>query len=74
MEKYGIEFHKKSLLFIEQHGTFLTKVGVNVYIKLSPEGLVDRLKNEKSKRPLIANLTDAELLLFALVHDKNTTI
>jgi shikimate kinase len=44
--------------------TTINSIGKSVYIKLSPEVLVDRLKNEKSKRPLIANLSDKELLEF----------
>lgn len=35
--------------------------GLTIYIKLPVKVLADRLRNEKSKRPLIANLTSVEL-------------
>ena len=44
--------------------SFINNIGLSIYIKLSPEVLKSRLKGGKSKRPLIANLSDAELLSF----------
>lgn len=43
---------------------FINNIGLSIYIKLSPEVLKYRLKGGRSKRPLIANLSDAELLSF----------
>ncbi len=42
----------------------INNLGLSVYISLSPEILRDRLIGEKSKRPLIANLSNDELLSF----------
>lgn len=42
----------------------INEIGFSVYIKLSPEVLMERLLGEKAKRPLIAKLTDDELLSF----------
>lgn len=42
----------------------LNEFGLSVYIALPPETLFDRLKGEKAKRPLIANLSDNEMLTF----------
>ena len=44
--------------------TSINNIGLSVYLKLSPEVLKSRLEGEKSKRPLISNLSDAELLIF----------
>tara|TARA_Y100000589_G_scaffold298053_1_gene306290 strand:+ start:181 stop:699 length:519 start_codon:yes stop_codon:yes gene_type:complete len=35
--------------------------GASVYMKVSPDVLYERLKPEKSKRPLIANMSDSEM-------------
>lgn len=43
---------------------FINKIGLSVYMKLTPEVLKNRLEGEKLKRPLIANLSDVELLSF----------
>lgn len=42
----------------------LNSHGLSVYISLPPVTLVERLKGEKAKRPLIANLKDDEMLSF----------
>ena len=42
--------------------------GFSIFINLTPEVLVDRLQGEKDKRPLIAKLSDSELLSF--IQDK----
>ena len=42
----------------------INNIGLSIYIKLSPEVLKSRLEGEKAKRPLIANLSDTELLSF----------
>lgn len=42
----------------------INKLGVSIYIKLSPKALVSRLANEKGKRPLINDLSNEELLHF----------
>tara|TARA_B100000795_G_scaffold269750_1_gene260199 strand:- start:2041 stop:2562 length:522 start_codon:yes stop_codon:yes gene_type:complete len=42
----------------------INKIGLSIYIKLSPEDLKIRLDGEKAKRPLIADLSDGELLSF----------
>ncbi len=44
--------------------TAINNIGLSVYIELSPEVLKSRLEGEKSKRPLIADLSDGELLGF----------
>jgi len=44
--------------------SYINNIGLSIYIKLSPEVLKSRLEGGKSKRPLIANLSDAELLSF----------
>jgi shikimate kinase len=46
------------------NANLINDLGLSVYLKLSPELLKDRLVNEKSKRPLISDLTDTELLEF----------
>ena len=38
--------------------------GASVYMKLSPIILSERLKSEKSKRPLIAEISDAKMIEF----------
>ena len=38
--------------------------GASVYMKLSPIILSERLKSEKSKRPLIAEMSDAKMIEF----------
>lgn len=43
---------------------YIKALGVGVYIKLPPKVLRDRLKNEKAKRPLLANLSDEAMLSF----------
>ena len=43
---------------------FINNIGLSIYIKLSPEVLKSRLEGGKSKRPLIANLSNIELLNF----------
>ncbi|MDQ3048079.1 MAG: shikimate kinase [Bacteroidota bacterium] len=42
----------------------MSKNGVTVYIKMSVDGLVERLLNATEKRPLIANKSEAELKSF----------
>jgi shikimate kinase len=42
----------------------LTLAGCSIYMKVSVKILFDRLKSEKSKRPLIANMTDDQMLEF----------
>jgi shikimate kinase len=42
----------------------INKIGLSIHIKLSPEDLKIRLEGEKAKRPLIADLSDGELLSF----------
>lgn len=43
---------------------FMLEKGKVVYIQLPPKVLCDRLTNERQKRPLIAKLSDNELLEF----------
>ena len=43
---------------------FINNIGLSIYIKLSAEVLKSRLEGGKSKRPLIANLSNVELLNF----------
>lgn len=38
--------------------------GLTIYLKLEPEGLLERLLPARKSRPLIANKSDDELLLF----------
>lgn len=49
--------------FNENHKQ-IEQLGLGVYIQLPPKVLRDRLKNEKAKRPLLANLSDDEMLFF----------
>ncbi len=42
----------------------INKTGTSIYIKLSPEMLLSRLKNAKENRPLINKKSDIELLEF----------
>ena len=50
--------------------SFINNIGLSIYIKLSPEVLKSRLEGGKSKRPLIANLSDAE---FSIDKEANFT-
>ena len=43
---------------------YMNKHGVTVYLKLEPNQLFSRLKNEKTERPLIKSKKDTELLEF----------
>ncbi len=43
---------------------FMNKNGISIYLKVKPEVLITRLKNEKNKRPLIKDKSDEELLIF----------
>ena len=43
---------------------FMNASGMTVYLRMSPESLFSRLKNISSKRPLIADKSDDELLSF----------
>lgn len=40
----------------------------SIYLKYKPQTLVERLKKEKSSRPIIQNLNDQELLEFVSKH------
>lgn len=42
----------------------INDLGLSVYLRLSPEVLKDRLVNERSKRPLISDMSNTELLEF----------
>lgn len=42
----------------------INSLGLSIYINLPAETLAERLNGEKSKRPLIADLNDEELLSF----------
>lgn len=44
--------------------SIINKQGISVYINLPAKVLVDRLKGEKTKRPLLASLNDEEMLRF----------
>ncbi len=46
----------------------INAMSVSVYLKMSINGLVQRLINAKSKRPLIADKTEAELAHFITDH------
>jgi shikimate kinase len=43
---------------------WINENGVSIYFKTNPEVLAKRLKNETSKRPLIQQLSESELLPF----------
>ncbi len=43
---------------------FIKKTGKSIYLKLSPEILIGRLRADKVNRPLVANLNDFELVEF----------
>lgn len=47
---------------------FMLKTGTVVWLKMSPEMIVSRLLPGKAKRPLIAGLSDDELLEFVKAH------
>ena len=40
---------------------WINKNGTSVYLKISPEKLLKRLRNEKDKRPLLTTLSDDQL-------------
>ncbi len=42
----------------------IKQYGLSVYLKLKPELLAERLKDDKGKRPLLKNLSDQERLAF----------
>ena len=42
----------------------INELGVSVYIKLSPNALLSRLKGERSNRPLVNSLSEEELFDF----------
>lgn len=42
----------------------MKETGLTIYLKLEPEGLLERLLPARKSRPLIANKSDNELLLF----------
>lgn len=46
----------------------MNKTGITVYLKMNPGSLFHRLAPRKAKRPLIANLSDIELMDF--IHSK----
>lgn len=46
----------------------MNKTGITVYLKMNPGSLFHRLAPGKAKRPLIANLSDIELMDF--IHSK----
>jgi len=43
---------------------YMNREGLTVYLKVSPEELVARLKTEQEKRPLIRGKSEAELMAF----------
>jgi shikimate kinase len=43
---------------------YMNRVGLTVYLKVSPEELTNRLKRGKNKRPLIRDKSDKELAAF----------
>lgn len=51
----GAPCHDRMMQIMNNHGA-------TIYIKLSPEALMNRLQNSKTERPLIKGKTDAELL------------
>ena len=44
--------------------TWMNENGVSIYLQSAPENILERLVNEKEKRPLIRNLQNAELLFY----------
>lgn len=42
----------------------MNKYGTTVYIQLTPQTLLERLREAKNKRPLIAHKSDTELFIF----------
>ncbi len=42
----------------------MNQSGTTIYVKLSPQSLMNRLQNETTTRPLIANKTNNDLLAF----------
>ena len=50
-------------LYFDNHA-FMKSVGKTIYLKISPEILAERLNKDKEKRPLLQNMTEAELLAF----------
>lgn len=48
----------------EDNMTWMNQHGVTVYLKASPNFILERVKDEKEKRPLIHKLNEAELLFF----------
>ncbi len=48
----------------DENMEIITSQGASLYIKLSPTDLFERLKLEKNKRPLIADMSDLEMITF----------
>jgi shikimate kinase len=59
----GTPCYGNTMQFLNQHPNVNT-----VYLKLSVKNLTNRLLSEKSKRPLIANVNDADLSEFIAKH------
>jgi shikimate kinase len=59
----GTPCYGNTMQFLNQHPNVNT-----VYLKLSVKNLTNRLISEKSKRPLIANVNDADLSEFIAKH------
>jgi shikimate kinase len=43
---------------------FMLETGIVIYLKMTPASLLSRLENSRAKRPLIANMTDSELISY----------
>ena len=51
-----------------QNMDLILEHGISIYLKLGVQGLVDRLKDQKSNRPLIAELDIAQLTEYVAKH------
>lgn len=57
---------RRHTVFFQQHAldAKTRHDGTTIYLKTSPEILFERLKNERSQRPLLKNLSESELKSF----------
>ncbi len=53
---------------------WMNKEGLTIYLKLSPQSIVQRLKNKRDERPLIKNKSEKELHDFIEQHLNSRTV
>ena len=58
----------------ENNMEFMNREGLTIYLELTPEVLMQRLKDAKASRPLIAGKNEAELLDFIKSKDRKSVV